>query len=64
MDSGLLIALAFAVAIILLAIVLTWLTRKPDRKSGSDVNGSRRDGDAAATWIAIDRASSDPPPDR
>ena len=58
MESGLLIALGFAIVIIVLAVGLTRLFRgSPSRRS--DANGSRRDGDAAATWVAINRASDD-----
>ena len=61
METGLLIALVFALAIIVLAIVATRLTSGTKRRDGchDDPNGSDRDGDAAATWAGISRAGED-----
>ncbi|HSO48703.1 MAG TPA: hypothetical protein VLQ68_12325 [Rhizobiaceae bacterium] len=58
MQNGLLIALAFAVLIIVLAVVVTWLTRRgrPDR--------GPRDGRSAATWEGIRQARNIDPEDR
>jgi hypothetical protein len=50
METGLLIALAFGFFIILLAIVLTLLTRRGRRNRGP------RDGRSAATWEGIRQA--------
>ncbi len=50
MDNGLLIALAFGFFIIVLAIVLTRLTRRDERRRGP------RDGRSAATWEGIRQA--------
>ncbi len=57
MESGLLIALAFAVAIIALALLLGRLGK--GKRDPHDINGSRRDGDAAATWTGIREAGRD-----
>ena len=51
MEVGLLIALGFAAAIIVAAIVLTRLTRPRSRRR--DLNASKADGRASATWIGI-----------
>lgn len=50
MDTGLLVALAFAAVIVVLAVALTRITRRKP--------STRRDrtADDAATWVAIDRA--------
>ena len=56
MDTGPLIALAFGVFIIVLAIVLTMLTRRGRR------NGPR-DGRSAATWEGIRQARNIDPDD-
>lgn len=56
METGLLIALGFAVAIIALAILLTRLFSS--RKIRRDLNGSPADGGATATWIGIRAAGN------
>jgi hypothetical protein len=56
METGLLYALAFGVAIIVLAILLTWLTRMRKRRDRQDSNGWGRDGANAATWEGIRQA--------
>lgn len=58
MQNGLLIALAFAVLIIVLAIALTWLTRRGGHDRGP------RDGRSAATWEGIRQARNIDPEDR
>jgi hypothetical protein len=58
MDNGLLIALAFGFFIIALAIVLTWLTRRGERRH------SPRAGRSAATWEGIRQARDIDPEDR
>ena len=55
MESGVLLAIAAAVAIIVVAVLATWLLGSA-KKSRHDLNASRRDGDAAATWIGINAA--------
>ena len=57
MDGAIVIALGFALAIIVLAIFLTRLA--PRRKRRRDVNGSPTDGRASATWIGINAARGD-----
>ncbi|MFZ1814009.1 MAG: hypothetical protein WBO55_09635 [Rhizobiaceae bacterium] len=57
MDTSILIFLGVAVAIILLAILLGRLIRPSS--AASDKNARRADGEAAATWIGINRAGSD-----
>jgi hypothetical protein len=57
MDTGLLIALAFGVFIIVLAIVLTKLTRGGRREGGP------RDARSAATWEGIRQARNIDPDD-
>lgn len=52
MDSGVVGALIFGVAIIVVAIGATRLFSRRKRRE-SDRNASERDGDAAATWIGI-----------
>jgi len=58
MDNGILISLAFAAAIVLLSVVLS-LIRRPRRRR-ADLNASRRDGAASATWIGMHQARKDP----
>jgi hypothetical protein len=57
MQTGLLIALAFGVFIIVLAIVLTMLTRRRRRDRGP------RDGRSVATWEGIRQARNIDPED-
>ncbi len=56
METGILIALGFAVAIIVLAVLLTRLF---SHRGDSDPNGGRADGQANATWIGIRSARDD-----
>jgi len=56
METAILIALGFAVAIIVLAILLTRLV---SNRGGSDPNASRADGRATATWVGIRSARGD-----
>lgn len=51
METGLLIALGFAAAIVVLAVALTRLTRRKPRRE-------RDRSAAAATWVGIDRAKN------
>jgi hypothetical protein len=57
MDTGLLVAIAFGVFIIVLAIVLTRLSRRKRRELGP------RDGRSAATWEGIRQARNIDPED-
>ena len=55
MQTGLLVALAFGLAIIALAVVLSLLMRK--RKPGpNDLNAADDNGRATATWEGIRQA--------
>ncbi|MCG6859328.1 MAG: hypothetical protein LJE67_14810 [Salaquimonas sp.] len=56
METGLVTALGFGVAIIALAVVVTWLV--PNRGRHRDINASRTDGRAIATWVGINAARS------
>ena len=58
MEKGVLIALGFAIAIILLAIVLTRLFSRSN-KDRHDINGRQGDGAAEATWAGIKHAQRD-----
>ncbi|MEC9342685.1 MAG: hypothetical protein VYD64_02450 [Pseudomonadota bacterium] len=59
METGILLALGFAAAIVLLAMVLTRLVSH--RGSRGDANASCADGRATATWIGINRARGEDP---
>ncbi|MEM9277117.1 MAG: hypothetical protein AAGA76_00935 [Pseudomonadota bacterium] len=56
-----LIFLAIAIVIIAMAFLLSRVFRKTIQKDKQldDPNANRRDGDATATWIGIDKADGD-----
>ena len=58
METAHFIAIGFAMVIIVLAIVLTRLFAGSKRPR-YDINGSKRDGDAIATWAGIRGAGKD-----
>lgn len=57
MDSTILVLLGLSVAIIVLAVLLSWIFRKSRAKDRAmhDLNSDRHDGRGTATWIGIRR---------
>lgn len=58
METGLLIALGFGVAMVVLALALARLFPSRGRRDRHDLNASPADGRAAATWLGM-RAGND-----